>query len=295
MKLISFISLATMVLSATALPLKTSLVPGKYFDRVVIFIFENVDYADAMKNKYFNSLADKHNGVTLTNFNALTHPSQPNYASLNRKWRLIGLISGSTEGCVDDNMVNLDRDTIVDLLETKHISWKSYQQDFANECDLSMMSGNYARKHNPFISFKNIQENPDRCSKIVNANVLDQDISHGTVPQFVFFTPNMDNDGHNTNVTYAGNWFESYLEPLMKQENITKNTMFISTFDEAEHYTNVPNQIQTVLFGPDFKRTSKSKTDNTAYDHYSILRTIEDNWDLGTLNLVDRIATPLKL
>ncbi|ORZ01916.1 phosphoesterase family-domain-containing protein [Absidia repens] len=288
MKFLSLLSLSFMAISSLAMPVKekSHFVSGKFFDRVVIVIFENIDYADAHKNPYFSSLADKHNGVELTNFTALTHPSQPNY---------IGLISGSTEGCIDDELVNLDRDTIVDLLEKKHVSWKSYQQGFPGDCALDMTHGKYARKHNPFISFKNIQTNPDRCAKIVNADELTEDIKNDTVPQFVFFTPDMDNDGHDTNLTAAANWFESFIEPLMKEKTLTKNTMFVSTFDEAEHYTNVPNGIQTVLFGPDFKRKSDAKSDDKPYNLYSILRTVEDNWDLGTLNLVDRIATPLDL
>lgn len=54
-----------------------------------------------------------------------------------------------------------------------------------------MRIGKYARKHNPFISFKNIQTNPERCAKIVNADVLDEDIKNDTVPQYVFYTPNV--------------------------------------------------------------------------------------------------------
>jgi hypothetical protein len=57
----------------------SSIVPGQFFDRVVIFIFENNDYAKVVKNKYFKSLPKKHNGVLLTNYLATTHPSQPNY------------------------------------------------------------------------------------------------------------------------------------------------------------------------------------------------------------------------
>lgn len=40
----------------------SGLVPGKYFDRVVIIVFENKDYDTTMKDKYFKSLPSKHNG-----------------------------------------------------------------------------------------------------------------------------------------------------------------------------------------------------------------------------------------
>lgn len=54
----------------------------------------------------------------------------------------------------------------------------------------------YARKHNPFISFKNIQSSKSRCAKIVNSKQLDKDIKNNSVPQFVFYTPNVNR--HNT-------------------------------------------------------------------------------------------------
>lgn len=52
--------------------------------------------------------------------------------------------------------------------------------------------------------------------------------------------------------------------------------MFVVTFDEDDSNTK-KNQVYTALFGPDFKRASKSRKDSKKYDHYSLLKTIEDN------------------
>ncbi|ORZ05233.1 phosphoesterase family-domain-containing protein [Absidia repens] len=260
-------------------------ISGKFFDRVVIFIFENENYKEVHNDPYFGSLAAKHNGVELSNFFALTHPSQPNY---------IGLISGSTSGTFLDFKSNINRNSIVDLLETKNISWKSYQQGYTGNCDTSMRIGTYARKHNPFMSMTNIQKNTKRCANIVNADQLDTDISNNSVPQFVFFTPDMNNCGHDTSLQYASKWFEGFLEPRIVKDNFTKNTMFVSTWDEAKDYL-IPNQVQTVLFGPSFKHKSNTTSDNTKYDHYSILKTIEDNWDLGNLGENDVNAVAISL
>ncbi|CDH53418.1 acid phosphatase [Lichtheimia corymbifera JMRC:FSU:9682] len=185
----------------------TTIVPGKHFDRVVIIVFENKDYSTAMKNKYLKSLPGRHNGmldenahthnaiiiklihwcsfyigVLLTNYHGTSHPSQPNY---------IAMISGSTKGTKEDDESNFDRDTIVDLLEKKQISWKTYQEDYPGGCNSHMDIDNYARKHNPFISFKNIRNNKERCANIVNADQLDNDIKDDKVPQYVYYTPNV--------------------------------------------------------------------------------------------------------
>lgn len=103
----------------------------------------------------------------------------------------IAMISGSTKGTKEDDESNFDRDTIVDLLEKKQILWKTYQEDYPGGCNSHMDIDNYARKHNPFISFKNIRNNKKRCANIVNADQLDKDIKDDKVPQYVYYTPNV--------------------------------------------------------------------------------------------------------
>lgn len=70
--------------------------------------------------------------------------------------------------------------------------------------------------------------------------------------------------------------------------------MFVVTFDEDDGGTD-DNKVYTALFGPDFHRKSKAKTDKKRYNHYSLLRTIEDNWKLGTLKQHDEKAVPFDL
>lgn len=65
----------------------SELIKGKYFDRVVIIVFENQDYDVAAKDKYLSTLTSKYKGMALTNYLATTHPSQPNYVS----WSILGM------------------------------------------------------------------------------------------------------------------------------------------------------------------------------------------------------------
>ncbi|KAI9259579.1 phosphoesterase family-domain-containing protein [Phascolomyces articulosus] len=245
----------------------SGLVPGKYFDRVVIIVFENKDYETAMDDDYFKSLPNRHNGVLLTNYRGTSHPSQPNY---------IAMISGSTDGTEEDDESNIDRKTIVDLLEKKNISWKTYQEDYPGGCNKEMDIDDYARKHNPFMSFKNIQKDKKRCAKIVNSKQLDKDIKDNKVPQYVFYTPDINNDAHDTDIHYGAKWLKKFLEPRMKKSAFSENTMFVVTFDEDDSNTD-ENHVYTALIGPNWKNAPKAKKDKTKYDHYSLLRTIEDN------------------
>lgn len=140
-------------------------------------------------------------GVVLTNYFGVTHPSQPNYVSIEGikvgYWLIwciylqVALISGSIEGINRDNNSDVDRHSIVDLLEKKGISWKSYQQGYPGNCFKGEESGTYRRKHNPFMSFTNIHNDEKRCANIVNADQLYEDIKTNSVPQFVWFTPDV--------------------------------------------------------------------------------------------------------
>lgn len=88
----------------------------------------------------------------------------------------------------------------------------------------------------------------------------------------------------DTDVPYSSNWFKGWLEPRINQTAFTKNTLFILTWDEA--LTSSPtNQIYTVLFGDVIQVAEGSdRTDDTPYDHYSLLRSIEDNVSLNCIS-----------
>ena len=88
------------------------------------------------------------------------------------------MISGSTKGTKEDDESNIDRKNIVDLLEAKDISWKTYQEDYPRNCNKKMDIDKYVINHNPFMSFKNISTNKKRCAKIVNSIQLDKDIAN---------------------------------------------------------------------------------------------------------------------
>lgn len=61
-------------------------------------------------------------GITLTKFKQITHPSQPNY---------VAAVGGALNGVKDDKNHTISKDvkTIVDPLEPAGISWGLYQED----------------------------------------------------------------------------------------------------------------------------------------------------------------------
>jgi len=76
-----------------------------------------------------------------------------------------------------------------------------------------------------------------------------------------------------------------------KQSNVPKGTLLVITFDEADfsavgYDTNYdgPNQIYTVLLGD---MIVPGTTISTPYNHYNLIRTVEENFQLDSLNKND--------
>jgi acid phosphatase len=249
------------------------------YKRFFTVVLENQDYDDVMNNNFMgNILASK--GMLLTNFLAHTHPSQPNY---------IYMIAGSRMGVFLGLKRDLNGESIVDLLETKGVSWKTYQEQYPGNC-FEGDFGSYRRKHNPFISFNNIRNNKEWCSKIVNSDQLYVDIENENVPEYVFYTPDMDNNGHDTSLDYAARWLEKFITPLLNNSYFN-DTLFFITYDESKNYFK-RNQIFSLLIGPGITPGSK---DNTRYGFENILATIEDRWALGNMDRDDAFAYKLNL
>jgi hypothetical protein len=246
---------------------------GKHFDRMITVIFENTNYSDAIRQPFFKYLAD--NGAHFTNLAAITHPSQGNY---------IALTSGSLNGVSDDRNYNLNVNNIVDLLEAKGITWKAYAEGFPGNCFTGGTFRNYARKHVPFISYMNIQKNPARCAKIVNAVEFVQDIANNQLPQYAFYIPDLNNDGHDTGIVYADRWYSGKFSSYVRDANFMNNTVIVTTFDENAGARG--NIIYTSIFGPSVKTGIYSDKLNL----YSLLALTEENWDLGNLGKQDATA-----
>ena len=247
------------------------------FEHIFIIIFENRDAATVLANPYFKQLAAR--GATLSNYFALEHASQPNY---------LALLAGDT--LVNDNGVyNLPQKNLVDLLEAAGISWKAYQENYPGGCfaGSAAASGLYARKHNPFISFDTIRGNKARCALIAPASELNADSAAGRLPAYSFFTPNLDNDGHDQPLSFAAKWLEGFIEPKLKDPKFMRGTLVVVTFDESQSADD--NLVYATLLGP---MIQPGTVDSTRYSHYSLLRSVEENFHTGTLNRKDAQATP---
>ena len=275
---------------------------ARHFDRVVIIVLENVDYEVASQDKNLADLAAR--GASFTNFHALFHPSYPNY---------LAMVAGTDFGIhhrgrlLADNQVNLPADaahqTIADRLIAAGLDFKQYAEELPDEtCPWNFSGqhvadkrGNYVRRHVPFLSFREVQAK--WCDRVIRVdssksdNVFVQDARKGLVA-YSFYTPNMNHDGHDTNAQVAGAWVKKFLDDTF-QEKLRQGTLVVVTFDESGG--NADNRIFTLFLGDMVKPANQQDPKALAklYSHYSVLRTIEDNFGLQPLTANDRDAAPI--
>lgn len=118
------------------------------------------DYSSVVDLSQYQSVAA--NGILLTNYNAITHPSQPNY---------VAAVAGTNLGITTDDYYDIptSEKTVFDLLEAKGLTWKAYNEDIPAPgwTGYSADGGYYVRKHDPPISFDNIGLNQTRSANIV--------------------------------------------------------------------------------------------------------------------------------
>ncbi|KAK9390142.1 phosphoesterase family-domain-containing protein [Lipomyces mesembrius] len=253
----------------------TSHVEGAAFSRFIQIRLENTDYTNAVADPSLQALAKQ--GITFSNYWASTHPSEPNY---------ISVVGG---------------DYFVDLLETKHIPWAEYQEDLPyagfqgfNYSNQQTFASDYVRKHNPLVIYDSIANNETRLSNIKNFTSFANDVHSHRLPQWSFMTPNMTNDGHDTNVTIAKKWSLEFLQPLLSKKYFTDDTLVLLTFDENGAKA-IGNRVFAILLGGAVRKHLHGTTDDTFYTHYSCISTVSQNWDLPSLGRNDVGANVFQL
>ena len=271
---------ATPVPGPSATPMPPPLVPE--FQHIVIIVFENKEFGTVVANPdmpYFNQLAKSY--TLLTQFYAVIHPSLPNY---------LAMIGGDTFGITFDCTSCLrDDPTLPDLIEASGRTWKTYQEDMPSPCFAGAEYGNYAMKHNPFIYFKPIRLDESRCARsIVPLADLPADLASGTLPDYVFITPNQCNDAHDCDLNIADGWLRTLMAPLQVALDVEgKPYLIVITWDEGQGNhsccglpAEAGGRIATILVSPQVKTGFE---DRTPYTHYSLLKTIAESWHLQYL------------
>lgn len=157
----------------------------------------------------------------------------------------------------------------------------------------------YVRKHFPFISFETIYTNQTRCNKLYNSDMFWTHLKEGKLPQFVYYVPNLLNDGHDTDAAYYANYIQqTWVDTFYNNEYFNTGALNYLSLDESGNTTGfntVPgdnnNHVYAAIWGDAVtNRDTYDKYDFVRYNHSSITATLEMNW-WGKTGLLGRNDT----
>jgi phosphatidylinositol-3-phosphatase len=134
----------------------------------------------------------------LTRYYGVAHPSLPNY---------LALVSGSTHGIrTDCTTCFVAGPSVADSIEAAGRSWKVYAEDLPSPGFAGPWSGGYARKHNPFMYFRDVAGDRARRSRIVPFAQLARDVRAQELPDFALVVPNLCHSMHDCSVGVGDAW-----------------------------------------------------------------------------------------
>jgi phosphatidylinositol-3-phosphatase len=302
-------------------------------DHVFVIMMENTSYKALLSPANPNTKFIQHMAATnglATNYFGVTHPSLPNY---------IAATSGQTWNSNSDDTAQaplFNHENLVDQFEAAHVSWKAYMENlpFPGDTVDETPNGLYVRKHDPFLMYPDVYNDPARAGKVVPLKQLGNDLASGHVPQFTWITPNICNDMHggaaacpfpsspsdpNQAKLYqdGNNFLRKWVGLITHSSAWTDHSAIFITWDEGGFSDSPPFGPLSIKPGPDSPILPATPADpttggggdlagGTVYggghvpmivvargvghhvdgvfsDHYSLLRTIEENWCLPLL------------
>ena len=228
------------------------------------------------------------------------HPSLPNY---------LWLEAGTNFGITNDNDPSSNHQSttahLVTQLKNAGVGWKTYQEDIGGTtCPLTSV-GKYAPKHNPFVYFDDVTNINNVNSAYCIAHVrpfaeMATDLQNNTVTQYVFITPNLCDDGHDScapvsdPVRQTDNWLATNVPPILNSTAYQNGGALFITWDEG---SGSDGPIGMIVLSPFAKGSGYSNTIH--YTHGSLLRTVETIFGVSLLgdaaaqtDLSDLFGTP---
>lgn len=339
-------------------------------------------------------------GALLTRYYGTGHSSLDNYIAMISGQASTRETETDCEEFSDFALKRLDRDgqavgtgcvypsqikTLANQLESAGLTWKGYMEDMGDDparenasCAHPTVNSKdptqaaeapreglaagdqYAVRHNPFMYFHSIIDQPSCAQHIVNLKSLVDDLQfERTTPNFSFITPNLCNDGHDGDGTGAagkgcvnGNpggltstdaFLKAWVPRILESPAYQQDGLLIITFDEgdfsAPETTTDPQTGKTVIttrapgahccgqrIGPNITRPvvqtfvespgvtylvkiqgyggdrigavllsrfiKPGTVSNVPYNHYSLLKSLEDIYHLDRLGYAAQGGLP---
>jgi hypothetical protein len=254
------------------------------YDHVVIVVEENKDYAQVIGNRdasYINGTL-KQEGANLLKMYAEEHHSEGNYF-----W----LFSGSNQDVGFGDAIPAQpiaaRNLGAELIAAGR-SFAGYAEDLPAVGSTVHKSGDYARKHVPWLSFSNI---PNGATPAASSNLRFTDFpsDYNKLPTVAIVVPGLDHDMHDGSVEAGDKWLQAHIDSYYQWAK-QHNSLLILTFDESAHGRSglsnpaaaepeERNRIVTILAGAHIKPGDYAE--GAGVTHVNLLRTLEAMYNLN--------------
>ena len=194
-----------------------------HYDHIILIIAENKGFSEIIGKQAdapnLNALASKY-GLA-TNFYGEVHPSEANY---------VAMLGGDTFGIHDDDAWYcqpqqrasfcdnaskpgysthmISARSLMDQLQEAKLTWKGYFEDIPapgstviydpspERKDPKRPQFLYASKHNGFLNFDRVRQDPHIADKIVPLTQLNADLAAGALPNYAHIVLNQCNEMH---------------------------------------------------------------------------------------------------
>jgi len=180
----------------------------------------------------------------------------------------------------------------------------------------------YATRHDPFVYFHSIIDSPICRTNVVPLDHLATDLATAaTTPNYAYITPSLCHDGHDEpcvdgqpgGPTSADAFLADWVPKILASPAYQQGGLLVVTFDEAEtggrhadssaccNEQSGPNTDQAGKVGPGGGRvgavvvspfTRPGTTDDTPYNHYSLLCSTEKVFGLDLLGMAAQEGLP---
>jgi hypothetical protein len=236
-----------------------------------------------------------------TSYTGVADPSEPNY---------VAMLGGSAFGINSDDPYFFPGHTVsapnlMSQMEQAGLSWKGYFQDmpyagYRGYCYPAKCNGipdsdtEYVAKHNGIVNFANMQT-PAEFAKQEPLQQLSTDLASGNVPNLSYIVPDECHDMHGAppwcvdsgkSGDVSDTWLVAQGDAFVGRtvNQITSspvwasgNNAIVVTFDEANVKTGKVATVVVTNHGP------RAVKDNTSYNHYSLLASLQQTFGLGCL------------
>ncbi len=298
------------------------------FDHIVVIMLENHSDKSVVGDPAAPSITQyAREYAYASNFYGVTHPSLPNYIAITSGSNWYSNSDDPTQRFQHWNLVDeLEAHGISWKAYMQGLPSPGFAGNFYPSSENKAL---YVIRHDPFMLYDDVRSDPKRRTKVVPLERLANDAQSGRLPQFIWISPDVCKDMHGTpeepcpyakdaDLRRSGDDFvKQWVPVLLRSKSWTKRSVIFILTDETTYTGDASTggwlnadgccdspalppgtellpkggtygggKIPFIAIGGGVKRAYVSAV---PYNHYSLLRTIEDSWGLQRLGVTSDV------